>query len=154
MIIILSYFNNSFGHLAIPVHLNGNDKGLLTISRPLCVIKLSNLRKYKITKVTKYFQFRGEKDEVCKVGSRNKIFKILYLESSKNQERSFQIFLNSSRIKNFDYQDPFSRRNQDILDPLLDNKQEGRNIIKDFKRRNIKNQDQILTINQWKCVHL
>ena len=31
---------------------------------------------------------RGEQDEVRQVRSRNKIFKILFLELSKNQERS------------------------------------------------------------------
>ena len=38
------------------------------------------------------------KEEVCQVRSRNKIFILLILTSSKNQERSFQVFLNRSRI--------------------------------------------------------
>ena len=50
---------------------------------------------------------RGEQDEVCQVGSRNKIFKFLFLDSSKNRERSFQIFLNMSRNKHFYYQHTF-----------------------------------------------
>ena len=59
---------------------------------------------------------RGEQDEVRQVRSRNKILKILFLESGKNQERFFlQIFLNMSRIKKNNYQDPISRRNRDIL---------------------------------------
>ena len=37
--------------------------------------------------------------------ARNKIFIFLFLELSKYRERSFQVFLNRSRIKNVDFQD-------------------------------------------------
>ena len=68
--------------------------------------------------------------------TRYKIFIFLFLESSKNQERSFQIFLNRSRNKNFYYQDPFQGENEIFLNSLLDNKPEARNTIQDLKREN------------------
>ena len=45
------------------------------------------------------------------------------------------------RVKNQEF------KIQDISDPLLDGKRESRNEIQDFKRRNIKNQERIMTIH-------
>ena len=69
------------------------------------------------------------------------------MESSKNQELSFKISNNGSRIKNSDYQDPSPGKNQDISDPLLDGKRESRTEIQDFKRKNNKNWERIMTQN-------
>ena len=42
---------------------------------------------------------------------------------------------------------PFRNRNKIFSDTLLDDKRESKNEIQDFKRRNIKNRERIMTIH-------
>ena len=49
---------------------------------------------------------------------------------------------------------PFQERIKIFSDPLPDDKRESRTEIQDFKRRNIKNRERMMTIHPWKNVFI